>query len=1165
MPQSRIDDQSFRRILFRNITLPLGAGVVSAAVFIAVFAYLLNAMTLVEHSERVIGNAQELRKLTVDMETGMRGYLLTGEESFLAPFKLAKPKISTGLNTLTELVSDNPTQIDRLRNIRAQQAQWERVAQDMIQMRNTGGDYLSVVKAQRGKIEFDELRALFQSFISTEERLRMDRNRDARSVTYITVVGFLTISLVLSGFLAWFGRKELMRLSEAYNAALKEQGTHAERVQRQSWMRSGQSQMAEQGIGQLSTAALSTTLLHFLARYLDVVVGAMYVREPDGLLRRTAAFGFSADDEERGRVIGPDEGVVGQAAQMRRLIHLENLPSDYLKLSSALGSATPTQVVVVPVTSDGRVNGVIELGFLHPVGEKETEFLNLVADNIGTAIEATLARQRMQELLVETQQLNEELQVQQEELRTANEELEEQSRVLEESQASLENQKAELEQTNEQLADQALALDQKNTALNDAQFQLEERARDLERASQYKSQFLANMSHELRTPLNSSLILAKLLSDNSQGNLNEEQVRFAQTIYSAGNDLLNLINDILDISKVEAGKLELNPEELRLQQVMEGLRRTFEPLAQQKNLAFSLVMAPGLPDTIFTDCQRLEQILKNLLSNALKFTDQGSVTLRVEPGANGQLRFAVTDTGIGIRADQHAAIFGAFQQADGTTSRKYGGTGLGLSISRDLAVLLGGAIALDSTVGQGSTFALTLPVQWSAPPHRGDTTLPSAPVGASPFVPAPVPSIPPAAAQRAPAPASAQVQRAFEDDREQQAPPERRLLVIEDEPAFARILYDLAHEMDYRCLVAFAADEGLQMAEQYQPTAILLDIRLPDRSGLSVLQLLKDNPRTRHIPVHVVSASDAGEAALHMGAIGFALKPTTRDELQEVFARLEQKFTQKIKRILLVEDDARQRDSVVQLISDEDIEIKAVASGEEALALLKDTIFDCMIIDLKLPDMQGNELLQRMSREEIASFPPVIVYTGRNLTRAEEADLHKYSRSIIIKGARSPERLLDEVTLFLHKVESELSSERQTMLKTVRSRDRVFEGRRILLVDDDVRNIFALTSALEQKGAIVEIGRNGFEALEKLDKVQEIDLVLMDVMMPGMDGLEATRRIRADGRWNRLPIIAITAKAMKDDQEQCLAAGANDYLAKPIDLSRLYSLLRVWMPALDRI
>jgi len=1162
--QSRNDEQSFRRIMYRNITLPLVAGVVSAAVFVAVFAYLLNALTWVEHSERVIGNAQELRKLAVDMETGMRGYLLTGEESFLAPYRLAKPKIATNLNILGELVADNPEQIDRLRNIRAQQLQWDKVAQDMVNARTTGGDYLGMIKSQRAKLEFDELRNQFQSFISYETRLRAERSDTARTVTYVTVTGYLTLSLIISGFLAYWGRRELMRLSTVYRTALDEQRIQSERVERQAWLRSGQSKLAEQGIGQRSLPALSSALLTFLARYLNVAVAALYVRGPDGVLHRTAGYGFAVADEEFGKDVQPGEGIVGQAALERRIIHLENLPDYYLKLTSALGSGSPSQIIVAPLESDGEVNGVIELGFLQPVGEQELDFLKLVSGNIGTAIESTLSRQRLHEVLQETQQLNEELQVQQEELRTANEELEEQSRVLEESQATLENQKAELEQTNEQLAEQAVALDQKNSALNEVQLQLEERAHDLERASQYKSQFLANMSHELRTPLNSSLILAKLLSDNPQGNLNDEQVRFAQTIYSAGNDLLNLINDILDISKVEAGKLELNPEELRLQQVVQGLQRTFEPLAQQKKLDFVVEMAPGLPETVYTDCQRLEQILKNLLSNAVKFTDEGRIVLRVAPGANGQLSFAVEDSGIGIRADQHETVFGAFQQADGTTSRKYGGTGLGLSISRDLATLLGGTITLASTEGQGSTFTLTLPMQWSAPARVADVHVPAAQAQPQPQ-PQPVRAIPvqpPAPPASAPAPAT---ERAFEDDRDQAPPPERTVLVVEDEPAFARILYDLAHEMNYRCLVAFSADEGLQMAEQYQPSAILLDIRLPDRSGLSVLQLLKDNPRTRHIPVHVVSASDAEEAALHMGAIGFALKPTNREALLEVFERLEQKFTQKIKRILLVEDDARQRDSVVQLISDEDIEIAAVESGEKALALLRTTIFDCMIIDLKLPDMQGNELLQRMAHEEIASFPPVIVYTGRNLTRAEEADLHKYSRSIIIKGARSPERLLDEVTLFLHKVESELSSERQTMLKTVRSRDRVFEGRRILLVDDDVRNIFALTSALEQKGAIVEIGRNGFEALEKLEAVPEIDLVLMDVMMPGMDGLEATRRIRADSRFARLPIIAITAKAMKDDQEQCLAAGANDYLAKPIDLSRLYSLLRVWMPALDRI
>ncbi|GAA5025451.1 hypothetical protein GCM10025794_10560 [Massilia kyonggiensis] len=406
---------------------------------------------------------------------------------------------------------------------------------------------------------------------------------------------------------------------------------------------------------------------------------------------------------------------------------------------------------------------------------------------------------------------------------------------------------------------------------------------------------------------------------------------------------------------------------------------------------------------------------------------------------------------------------------------------------------------------------------------------------------------------------------AFADDRAQPAIGVRTVLVVEDEPEFARILYGLAHDMEFRCLVALTAQEGLELATNESPDAILLDIRLPDGSGLSVLQQLKDNPATRHIPVHVVSSQENGGEALHLGAIGYALKPTSREQLEDVFRKLKDKSSQQIKRVLLVEDDERQRDSVVQLISDTDVEIAAVGSGTEALDLLRTQIFDCMIIDLKLPDMQGNELLKRMSLEELCSFPPVIVYTGRNLTRDEEAELLKYSRSIIIKGARSPERLLDEVTLFLHKVESQLSSERQSMLKTVRGRDRVFEGRTILLVDDDVRNVFALTSALEQRGAQVVVGRNGYEAIAKLDENEAIDLVLMDVMMPGMDGLEATRRIRQDKRFARLPIIAITAKAMKDDQEQCLAAGANDYLAKPIDLTRLYSLLRVWMPTLERI
>jgi CheY-like chemotaxis protein/signal transduction histidine kinase len=1162
-----MDDSGFRRILLRNITLPLAAGVASAGVFVVLLAYLINTMNWVEHSERVIGSANEISKQMVDMETGMRGYMLAGDESFLEPYVLSKPKIAAGLASLMKLVEDSPLQVGRLRNIQAQQLQWDLYAQEMIKLRAANGDVTGVVKTGRGKTQFDEVRRQLEDFVTYEMRMRQERNADARSVTIWVAVIYLILTLGVGGALAWFGRRELLGLSSVYNAVLRQHTEHAEILAQQAWLRTGQSELAQQGIGQLALPRLSAALLQFMARYLDAVVGALYLRNPDGSFRRVASYGFSAEWEQRDQQLKPAESLVAQAALERRLIRLDRVPADYIQVASGLGAGTPASVMLAPLDNDGEINGVIELGLLRPIGQRDLDFLTLVKGNIGNAIEASSSRQRLQEVLAETQQLNEELQVQQEELRTANEELEEQSRVLEESQASLENQKAELEQTNEQLAEQGNALDQKNAALSQAQQELEERAGQLERASQYKSQFLANMSHELRTPLNSSLILAKLLSENAPGNLNEEQVRFANTIYSAGNDLLNLINDILDISKVEAGKLDLVPEQLPVRHVVEGMAMVFESLAQQKKLAFHVQIAEDLASHMITDRQRLEQILKNLLSNALKFTSSGQIVLGVHAAGPDAISFSVQDTGIGIRAEDQQGIFNAFQQADGTTSRKYGGTGLGLSISRDLAQLLGGAISLVSEPGKGSCFTLTLPLAWAAPPsgpRAGSTGAPApansdAPLGLAHILPAPIP---------APAPPAAPRVRAFADDRDllgtDDGARRRLVLVVEDDAAFARILYELAHEKQYRCLVAFDADEGLALAREFRPDAVLLDIRLPDRSGLSVLQLLKDDAGTRHIPVHVVSGSDNGEAALHLGAIGFALKPTTREQLMEVFRRIETKLTQKIKRVLLVEDDDRQRDSVVQLISDDDVEIVAVGSGEEALALLRTTVFDCMIIDLKLPDMQGNELLQRMAGESLAAFPPVIVYTGRNLSRAEEADLHKYSRSIIIKGARSPERLLDEVTLFLHKVEADLSSERQRMLKTVRSRDRVFEGRRILLVDDDVRNIFALTSALEQKGVLVEVGRNGFEALEKLDAVADIDLVLMDVMMPGMDGLEATRRIRADARFSRLPIIAITAKAMKDDQEQCLAAGASDYLAKPIDLSRLYSLLRVWMPNGER-
>ncbi|NIA55838.1 response regulator [Massilia sp. TW-1] len=1157
MPGSTIDSDQFRRILSRNVAMPLGMGVLSAIVFVGIIAYLINVLSWVERSEHVIGRANEVNRLSSDMEAGMRGYLLSGDDDFLAPYLSAKPRMDAELANLSRLVDDNPAQVERIARVRAAQGQWQAFAEDMIARRGKSSDFVDIVqsiKSGRGKLLTDQVRREFLDFIQEEQRILQARNATSRSVIAWSVAAFLAFSLIVAGLLALFGRRELVTLSKSYDSILNDEAEHNDQLRQQAWLRSGQTDLIAKTTGIVSLEPLAEVVLSYVARYVEGVVGAMYFRNDDGTLTRIGTYGFAHDETERGRIVQPGESLAAQAASENRIITLNDLPPDYIKVGSALGEAAPRALLIAPVSNFGKIKGIIEIGFLHDVRGRDVQFMETIAASVGAAVANVVHRQRLQAALEEQQALNEELQVQQEELRTANEELEEQSRALEESQSALENQQAELEQTNEQLAEQAANLDTKNSALVQAQEQLRERALELERASRYKSEFLANMSHELRTPLNSSLILAKLLADNASGNLNEEQVRFAQTIYSAGNDLLNLINDILDISKVEAGKLELVPEDVPLRRAIEGLGRVFEPLARQKKLDFRVHVEPDVPASIHTDRQRLEQILKNLLSNAVKFTDAGKVTLNVSANADGWFQFAVQDSGIGITPEQQSKIFDAFHQADGSTARKYGGTGLGLSISRDLTGLLGGTLTLTSTPGEGSCFLLSLPRNGTVaatPP-----ALPPAQAPAPVAAPAPAPAVGPP--QGVPQPE-------FTDDRAEPAAGVRTVLVIEDEPEFARILYGLAHDMEFRCLVALTAQEGLELATGETPDAILLDIRLPDRSGLSVLQQLKDNPATRHIPVHVVSSQDNGGEALHLGAIGYALKPTSREQLEDVFRKLKDKSSQTIKRVLLVEDDERQRDSVVQLIADADVEIAAVGSGTEALDLLRTQIFDCMIIDLKLPDMQGNELLKRMSLEELCSFPPVIVYTGRNLTRDEEAELLKYSRSIIIKGARSPERLLDEVTLFLHKVESELSSERQSMLKTVRGRDRVFEGRTILLVDDDVRNVFALTSALEQRGAKVEVGRNGFEAIAKLDENDAIDLVLMDVMMPGMDGLEATRRIRQDKRFARLPIIAITAKAMKDDQEQCLAAGANDYLAKPIDLTRLYSLLRVWMPTLERI
>lgn len=1090
MSESFIDQNNFRRILNRNVAVPLGFGFLSAFFFSAIVYYLLSVSHWVDQSVKGVAHAHEALRLVADLETGLRGYLIAGEKPFLDPYRQGLEQIEEELDALKRYAGNNPLQLSRIQKVEAAHHLWLTFAEEGIARRSAGESIVEYVRTRRGLDLTNQRRTLLNEFIATERQLRAERTDTSEIVTTALIGGFLLFSLIFSGLLVFLGRRDLTTLSATYSESLRKQQAHAEALEKQAWYRTGQTQLSESIIGELALPALGQGVLNFLSRYIDAAVGALYVVQ-DGKLQRVAEYAYDPEHLQSARSLEVGTGLVGQAALERRMMALEDLPAGYLKVTSALGDTTPRAVLIVPVEDSGLLNGMIELGFLRPLREQDSELLRRIAPGIGSAIEAARYRQRLQKVLAETQ-----------------------------------------------------------------------RADELQRASRYKSEFLANMSHELRTPLNSSLILAKLLADNPAGNLSEEQVQFARSIYSAGNDLLTLINDILDISKVEAGKLEVHPELTILARLVDGMKSLFLPQAMEKALSFSVELADDLPPTLFTDRQRLEQILKNLLANAFKFTEKGSVTLRVEPRDGGMLAFAVRDTGIGIAPEQQAAIFEAFRQADGTTNRRYGGTGLGLSISRELANLLGGQIEVQSAPGAGSTFTLVLPQSYSEPLAVEPTTAPQP--SRAPVTMAEAITPPPARRDEPELPNRGAVSyERLPDDRDKYPFKERCVLVIEDEPQFARILRDLAHELEYSCLLSQNADDGFDTAVQYKPDAILLDMRLPDHSGLTVLERLKENPATRHIPVHVVSVEDRKEAALQMGAVGYAMKPTTREELKDVFGRLEAKLAQKVKRILLVEDDALQRESMSRLIEDVDIEITAVEFGEQALELLRSTVFDCMIIDLKLPDMDGSELLERMAKEDICSFPPVIVYTGRNLTRDEEAALLKYSRSIIIKGARSPERLLDEVTLFLHKVESDMPPERQKMLKSARSREKAFEGRKILVVDDDVRNVFALTSALEQKGALVEIARNGLEAIDKLQHDETIDLVLMDIMMPEMDGFTAMQEIRKEARFAKLPIIAVTAKAMKDDQDRCLRAGANDYLAKPIDLDRLFSLIRVWLPKVE--
>ena len=1115
--------------------------VISAAVAYLNIANMRESDGQIRKTHTVLTTLDDVLSSTLDAETGQRGYLLTGRQSYLMPYVEGVATVREKLAALESWTSDNAVQSENLALLRTHVDQKLRELALTVDLRRERGLQASIeaVESDRGKAAMDAIRAQIANMVREEVRLRdfhVEEMAQASATAVLSAIGtsLSGIALTVAMFL-------LLARNVRHRA-------------RQQWLEKAQVELSTAMMGDKSIADLAAAILGFLASKTGSNAGALFKGE-DGSFTRASMLGVP-DGADVPLSFGPNEGLMGKAAADGELIVLNDVPPGYLTIGSALGRDAPRHLVIAPTKADEVVNGVIELGFFDPFDNLVLELLEQSQGAIGIALRSARFRTRLQEALEETQRQAGELQAQSEELRVSNEELEEQGAALRETQARLELQQVELEQTNSQLEEQAQTLEAQRDELERASASLQLKARELEQASQYKSDFLANMSHELRTPLNSLLILSKLLADNPQETLSAEQVKFATTIHSAGNDLLVLINDILDLSKIEAGHIEIQPAPVSTERLASDMQKVFQPVADERGLTLDISRSADCPVTVETDRLRVEQVIKNLMSNALKFTERGSVRLTLSPAQDGMLAIAVADTGIGIARDQQASIFEAFQQADGTISRRYGGTGLGLSISRELTRLLGGTIRLDSKVGEGSCFTLTIPVAYDPAlvPARQQ------PVPAKVAEAAPAPKAKPKAP--APAPAAA---RLAHDDRNALTEGKQLLLVIEDDSTFASIMCDLSHEMGFQCIVAGTAEEAISIASEYRPNAIVLDIGLPDQSGLAVLDQLKHNDDTRHIPIHVISGADQSQTALALGAIGFLGKPARRDQLADVLSGLQAKLASRVRRVLIVEDDDVQRDAVGQLLRSQDVETVGVGTAAECLERLRSEVYDCMVLDLSLPDASGFALLEGLSEDGVHAFPPVIVYTGRELTADEEQRLRRYSSSIIIKGAKSPERLLDEVSLFLHQVVAELPPEHRKMIEKARHRDAALEGRRILIVEDDVRNVYSLTSVLEPRGVVTQIARNGQEAIDALEAADKgtsakIDLVLMDVMMPVMDGLTAARTIRGEQKWGKLPIIMLTAKAMPDDQQNCLDAGANDYMAKPIDVDKLLSLVRVWMP-----
>ena len=1141
---------SFRQQVFAGFAFSVLLVLVVGVLSFKSITQLENDSDLVEHTQKVIKTSTNLLQLMIDAETGMRGFVASNHEVFLDPYKAALPSIHSDITLLKSLVADNELQSKRADSLNSFVVAQLDILKTNIDARPTKGLDFMIQSGMllNGKHNMDEIRSVIEHLKETENTILVVRKASsaaASSRALNVIVGgsaaFLLIIIILFFYIqATFEQQK--KIEQEVKIANIELEKVLNENRAKNWQLTGISLLNEKMQGQQSERELAENVLTEICNYTRALTGTFYLFNEDAEnLELYASYAFNNPASLK-KSIKLGEGWIGQVAKDGKSALVKGKLNDKLELGSSLVLENLAESFIVPLFFDKKLKGVMEVAFYTVLDSGIQSYISTVANDVAIAVNTAQARTIMHELLSQVQQQAEELEAQQEEMRVTNEELMSKTEMLQASEEELRVQQEELRTTNAELEEKASLLEEKNQAIEEARSAINLKVRELETTGKYKSEFLANMSHELRTPLNSILVLARILKDNKQANLTEDQIKYSSVIFNAGNDLLTLINDILDLSKIESGKLEMQNEVVKITDILHDMEMLFAEVAAGKKIKYSISSSPQLPKIVITDKVRVEQVLKNLLSNAFKFThENGSVEINVVPGVvDKTISFRIKDSGIGIPLDKQKVIFEAFQQADGSTSRRYGGTGLGLSISRELVLLLGGDIKLTSEPGIGSEFTLTIPLEAAEISPKEDAIKTIAD-----FVPQKIVL----------KPAKDIVKKADRDP---------LVIIVEDDKNFADILHDYSRDHGYKSIIVPEGTNAVEIIKENQPDAVILDIMLPGKDGWKILKELKQDEATMHIPVHLMSAGEAAANRVKKeGAISFLKKPVDPAALDKLFADIMLQSGAEFKQILLIEDNKTQSEAIHKLMLSQGITVDQAFDGESAFRMLQENEYQCVILDLFLPDISGLDLLDKIKAIDKFKSLPVIINTAMELDKTSVNRLMQYANAMVIKTNKSADRLIDEVNLFLNKVretnEKPLDLSQTPKPKTAVQGKDVIKGKKVLIVDDDMRNIFALSSALQGYDMVVEIANDGQEAIDKLEQIKDIDLVLMDIMMPVMDGYEATKYIRKQNKWAKLPVIALTAKAMMDDREKCIAAGANDYITKPVDMDRLVSLMQLWL------